>query len=144
MDDGETVTLALDFEVVSEPLEPITATLGFHAASHVYDPAPENNSAEVTTTVPPPPAANAPGAPRNLGATPNGQTQVDLSWSPPSSDGGQRSPATGVQVSADRGNWRNLSANTRSTATSYSHTNLAAGSTRHYRVAAINAAGAGP
>ena len=49
-----------------------------------------------------------------------------------------------VQVSADHGNWRNLSANTRSTATSYSHTNLAAGSTRHYRVAAINAAGAGP
>ena len=34
-------------------------------------------------------------------------------------------------------------ANTRSTGTTHSHTSLAAGSTRHYRVSAINSAGAG-
>ena len=56
MDDGETITLVLDFEVVFEPLKAETATLGFHAASRVYDPVNDNNSAEVTTTVRPPPA----------------------------------------------------------------------------------------
>ena len=63
MDDGETITVTLEFEVVFEPPEAVTATLAFHAASQVYDPAPDNNSAEVTTTVQP--AAAAPGAPRD-------------------------------------------------------------------------------
>ena len=47
-------------------------------------------------------------------------------------------------MSSDGSNWSNLVANTNSTSTSYSHTGLTAGSTRHYRVSAINSAGTGP
>ena len=85
-----------------------------------------------------------PGAPQNLTATANGQTQIDLSWSAPSGVGG--SPITGyqIEVSTDRTAWSDLVANTGSTATNYSHTGLTAGTTRHYRVSAINSAGTGP
>ena len=37
----------------------------------------------------------------------------------------------------------NLVANTNNTTTTYSHTGLSAGTTRHYRVSAINSAGTG-
>ena len=40
-------------------------------------------------------------------------------------------------------NWTDQVANTNSTATTYAHTGLAAGDTRHYRVSAINTNGAG-
>ena len=48
-----------------------------------------------------------------------------------------------IEVSTDGSSWSNLVADTGSTSTSYSHTGLAAGSTRHYRVSAINSAGTG-
>ena len=54
------------------------------------------------------------------------------------------SPATGLRCPLTAPNWSDLVANTRSTSTSYSHTGLTAGSTRHYRVSAINSAGTGP
>ena len=87
-------------------------------------------------------AATAPGAPTGLSATANGQTRIDLSWTAPASDGG--SPITGykIEVSSDAGSiWTDLEANTGSTGTTYSHTGLSAGTTRHYRVSAINLAG---
>ena len=89
-------------------------------------------------------AADAPDAPGDLSATPNGQTRIDLSWSPPSGDGGAEVTGYQLQVSVDGTAWSGLSANTGSTTTGYSHTGLEAGSTRHYRTAAINDAGAGP
>ena len=88
--------------------------------------------------------ATLPGTLKGLTATANGQTQIDLSWSAPASDGW--SPITGyrIEVSADGSAWSNLEAATGTTATSYSHSGLMAGSTRHYRVWAINSAGTGP
>ena len=87
---------------------------------------------------------NRPGAPTGLTAVGNGQTRIDLSWSAPPSDGGSAITGYRVEVSEDRRGWSDLVVNTGSTATSYSHTGLTAGSTRHYRVSAINSAGTGP
>ena len=89
-------------------------------------------------------SATPPGAPTGLTAAGNGPTRIDLSWISPTSDG--RSGITGyrIEVSEDRTDWSDLEADTGSTSTSYSHTRLTAGSTRHYRVSAINSVGTGP
>ena len=76
------------------------------------------------------------------GSDGNGPTRIDLSWSAPPSDGG--AAITGyyrIEVSENGSTWTGLVANTGNAATSYSHTGLRAGSTRHYRVSAINSAG---
>ncbi len=88
-----------------------------------------------------------PGAPRSLRATPGGfggRDQIVLTWSAPSSDGG--SPITGyrVDVSTRRsGPWTVLVRSTGTTGTTYTHTGLGPGTTRYYRVAAVNARGTG-
>ena len=87
---------------------------------------------------------NRPGAPEGLTAAGNGQTRIDLSWSAPASDGGAAITGYRIEVSENGATWTDLVANTRNAATSYSHTGLTAGSTRHYRVSAINSAGTGP
>ena len=84
-----------------------------------------------------------PGAPTGLTATANGQTQIDLSWSAPASDGGAAITGYRIEVSADGSAWSDLDADTGSTTTNHSHTGLTAGTTRHYRVSAINSAGTG-
>ena len=91
-----------------------------------------------------PATAQPPGAPTNLTATANGQTRVDLSWRAPASDGGAAITGYRVEVSTDGSSWSNLADNTDSPTASYSHTGLTAGSTRYYRVSAINSAGTGP
>ena len=60
------------------------------------------------------------------------------------SDGGAAITGYQIEVSADRSSWSDLVADTGSTGASYSHTGLTAGTTRHYRVSAINSAGTGP
>ena len=88
-----------------------------------------------------------PGAPTGLRATPGGfggRDRIVLAWSAPSSDGG--SPITGyrVEVSTRRsGPWTIRERNTGTTGTTYTDTGLAPGTTRYYRVAAINARGTG-
>ena len=87
---------------------------------------------------------NRPGAPEGLTAAGNGQTRIDLSWRAPASDGGAAITGYRIEVSENGSTWNDLVADTRNAATSYSHTGLTAGSTRHYRVSAINSAGTGP
>ena len=91
-----------------------------------------------------PDTAQPPGAPTGLTAMANGQTRIDLSWRAPANNGGAAITGYRVEVSTDGSSWSNLAANTNSTATRYSHTGLTAGSTRRYRVSAINSAGTGP
>ena len=97
-----------------------------------------SNVANATTDAP-----TKPGAPTRLTATANGQTQIDLSWTAPSDDGGADITGYRIEVSTDGSSWSDLVANTNSTATSYSHTGLTENSTRHYRVSAINSVGTG-
>ena len=88
-------------------------------------------------------SALPPGMPLNSTAAAAGQTGIWLSWGRPSSDGG--SPITGyrIQASEDGSTWATLVANAHPGILTYSHTALSAGSTWHYRVAAINSAGLG-
>ena len=89
-------------------------------------------------------ATSAPGAPTGLTATASGTTQIDLSWSAPASIGGSAITGYRIEVSSNgTSGWTDQVANTNSTATTYAHTGLAAGDTRHYRVSAINTNGAG-
>ena len=74
----------------------------------------------------PEPTPTTPGAPGNIGATPNGQTRIDLSWHTPSDDGGAEVTGYQIQVSVDGTAWSNLAANTGSTDTRYSQTGLEA------------------
>ena len=88
--------------------------------------------------------ATAPGAPTGLTATASGTTAIDLSWSAPGSTGGSAITGYKIEVSSDGGSsWSDLVANTSNTTTTYAHTGLASGDTRHYRVSAINTNGAG-
>ena len=87
---------------------------------------------------------SVPGAPTGLMATANGNTRIDLSWTAPASDGGSAITGYRIEISPNgNSNWTTHLANTSGTGTTYSHTGLAAGTTRHYRVSAINTNGAG-
>ena len=95
----------------------------------------ENNSTQVPA---------APGAPTGLGATAAGQTRIDLAWTAPADNGGRAISGYRIEWSgAGADPWTELVADTDSTETTYADTGLAAGTTRHYRVAAINAVGTG-
>ena len=85
-----------------------------------------------------------PDAPTALVATASGSTQINLSWTAPASTGGSAITGYKIEVSPNgTSGWTDQVANTNSTATTYAHTGLASGDTRHYRVSAINANGSG-
>ena len=89
-------------------------------------------------------ATTVPGAPTSLTATASGTTTIDLTWNAPSDDGGASISGYKIEVSSNGGtSWSNREANTNSTSTTYAHTGLSAGTTRHYRVSAINSVGTG-
>ena len=86
-----------------------------------------------------------PGPPRSLTATADGRTAIDLSWRRPSDVGGSSITGYRIEVSSDaESTWSILERNTNETATEYTHSRLEAGTTRHYRVFAINSQGTGP
>ena len=89
-------------------------------------------------------ATSAPGAPTGLTATASGTTAINLSWTAPGSTGGSAITGYKIEVSPNgTSGWTDQVANTNSTATTYAHTGLGGGTTRHYRVSAINTNGAG-
>ena len=89
-------------------------------------------------------AVTAPDAPAGLTATASGPTAILLSWSAPSNHGGAVITGYQIEWSTDAGGtWSDLVADTRSTATTYTHTGLAAATRYDYRVSAINAVGTG-
>ena len=97
-----------------------------------------SNVASETTEIGPP------RAPSSLSAVASGESQIRLSWAPPSDDGGARITGYRIDVSTSGGAlWTVLNGNTGSISTAYTHTNLPPGSRRSYRVAAINSQGRG-
>ena len=87
--------------------------------------------------------ATVPDAPTGLVANDVTPTQIDLFWIAPAYNGGARITGYRIEVSEDAAIWSDLVTNTESTVTAFSHTGLLPGSTRHYRVSAINRAGTG-
>ena len=87
--------------------------------------------------------ATVPDAPTGLAANDVSPTQIDLFWLAPAYNGGARITGYRIEVSEDAAAWTDLVTNTESTVTTFSHTGLLPGSTRHYRVSAINRAGTG-
>ena len=78
-------------------------------------------------------APSEPDAPTGLNATANGATQINLSWATPARDGGKAITGYRVEWSADGSTgWTELAAS--HNGTTYSHTGLMGGTTRHYRV----------
>ena len=118
------------------PHEALPLCVGTTCQKQASDPVPSALVAIVSDDV---------GAPENLAATAASGSQTNLSWDAPSILGSTDITGYRVEVaeSADSTNWAVLTANTESTSTTHSHTGLPPGATRHYRVAAIDDAGAG-
>ena len=87
--------------------------------------------------------ATFPNAPSDLTATTDEEKRIDLSWTAPSGDGGANIAGYRIEVSDDDSTWFDIVANTESTATTYSQTELEVDTTRQFRVSAINSAGTG-
>lgn len=86
-----------------------------------------------------------PGAPGtlSLAAGSAAQTEIDLSWSAPGSTNGAALTGYKIQYSTDGSSWSNVTADTGSTATTYTISSLTLNTRYWVRVAAINVAGAG-
>lgn len=85
---------------------------------------------------------SAPFPPQNVVATPNGQTQVDLTWNAPLNNGG--STVTGYQIerATVSTGWTVIESDV-GLVTSYSDTNGVQNTTYYYRISAISALGVG-
>ncbi len=94
-------------------------------------------SSEVSVTPSSSSAAVAPGMPTGLAATAISPTQINLSWTAPSNNGGYSITGYKIQYRVGSDQYSDLVANTASTTTSYSHTGITAGQLYLYRVYAI-------
>ena len=84
-----------------------------------------------------------PGAPRSLGATPDGHSAINLSWLAPAA-GGSTIVRYEVQWSDDGERWNNAGRTPDGETLTFEQTGLTFATTRHYRVAARNDVGLGP
>ena len=83
-------------------------------------------------------------APTGLTATASGNTTINLSWTAPVDNSGRAITGYKIEVSSDGGSsFTDQVADTNNAATTYAHTGLRPGTTRHYRVSAITASGTG-
>ena len=105
----------------------------------------ESEASDVVSATTGTTAATAPSAPRALRATASGQTTINLSWTAPSSTGGSSITGYRIQWSTNgTSNWQNVSPVHTGTGRTYADTGLNPGTTRHYRVYAINSIGDSP
>ena len=118
--------------------EPLRGTSIFYRVSALVDgcnPSLWREASEVEI-----PPAVAPGTPSDLTATAMSQSQIDLSWTASSEDGGSDITGYTFEYSTDDGStWSDPAAT--DSMTTHSHTGLTAGTTYHYRVAAMNEIG---
>jgi len=103
---------------------------------------PEQPATPTTNSAPPKPIA--PNPPQNLVASIYSSTQINLSWSAPTPNGGP--PVTGYRINYTLDSsttYTNIVANSGNTLTTYSHTGLQTGHVYTYKVYAINSIGIG-
>jgi CSLREA domain-containing protein len=87
-------------------------------------------------------SATAPGAPTLNSATAGNSSDILLQWSPPSSNGG--ATISGYQIYRGTSSGGETLLTTISDQTSYDDVGVTLGTTYYYKVAAVNAVGAGP
>ena len=103
-------------------------------------------SSRVSVTAPV--SGTQPDAPTALTAMANGSTEINLAWTAPTTVGS--GPITQYKIEYSKNGslpWMDLATTTVTSSddgTKYSNTGLAPGTTRHYRVSAVNIAGQGP
>ncbi|HEX5457828.1 MAG TPA: fibronectin type III domain-containing protein [Candidatus Nitrosotalea sp.] len=86
---------------------------------------------------------SSPSPPTGLTATSTSSSQINLSWTAPSSNGGSQITGYKIERSTDGGTtWNTIVTNTGSIGTTYSDTGLSSNTTYTYRVSAINSVGA--
>lgn len=97
-----------------------------------------SNEVSATPTAP----AAAPQPPTGLTSTATSSSQINLSWTAPSNNGGSAITGYDIERSTDNGNtWSTIVPNTGSAATTYNDTGLSPSTSYTYRVSAINAVG---
>ncbi len=134
-----TFTVPTADDVVDEPASVITATVtaGEDAAYSV------GTASSVAVTVNDNDAV--PGAPDSLAATADGEAAIHLLWAPPGDPGSSAITGYRVEWSTDGSSgWKELVADSDSTETAYRDNGLEPGTTRYYRVCAMNSTGPGP
>ena len=85
--------------------------------------------------------AGAPGKP-DLNATASGTSMISLTWTAPTSNGGSAITGYDLQYWDGSNGWMDLPSPAAGD-TTYTHTNIPAGTTKYYRIRARNAAGPG-
>jgi hypothetical protein len=112
-----------------------TYTYRVSAINSVGTSSPSNNATAITFNI-------VPSLPLGLTAAPSSSSQIHLSWSAPSDNGGTPINGYKIERSTNGGNtWSTLVANTTNTGTTYSDTGLTTVKTYTYRVSAINHVG---
>src|SRR5690348_10343727 len=97
-----------------------------------------SNTASATTLI----QVLAPQSPTGLSATAISSSQINLSWTAPSNNGGSAITGYKIEQSTNSGStWSVIVSNTGSTGTTYSNVGLAASTSYAYRVSAINSVG---
>src|SRR5437773_931976 len=82
-----------------------------------------------------------PSPPTGLTATAASSSQVSLTWTAPTDNGGSAITGYTIERSTDGSTWTTLVANTANTAATYSDTGLTRATAYSYKVSAINSAG---
>ncbi len=142
--DFKTLSIRTVDDEVNEPDSVITATLtAGQDAGYVVG---SRSSATVTVSDDNEPSAvTVPGPPKDLEARADGEDGIVLAWTAPVETGGVAIAGYRIEWSADgESGWSVLVDDLGSTATTFSDRGLAAGTTRYYRVCALNSAGIGP
>ncbi|NDF34553.1 MAG: hypothetical protein EB154_01590 [Nitrosopumilaceae archaeon] len=101
----------------------------------------EKPSSEIAVTLKPASATSVPGAPLGLSATATSPTQIVLSWTAPSSNGGYAITGYKIDVKKGSASYTTLVSTTGNSSVTYSHTGLTTGTTYAYKVYAINSLG---
>ena len=118
---------------------------GFTDVSNAASATPRKDSVNLpSTTSSTLPTISVPAAPIKLTATSASPTQINLNWGAPPTDG--NSPIIGykIEVKKNTGSYTTLVEDTKSTATTYSDTNLQTNSKYTYKVSSINSVGISP
>jgi sugar lactone lactonase YvrE len=111
-------------------------SLGASPRSNTASATPDKDSVELDSS-----SISTPSSP-NLSTNAVSETQINLSWSKPS-DGGSSITGYKIEVKENSNSYSILVENTKSTSTTYSHTNLTPNTKYTYKVSAINGIGVG-